>query len=72
MGTLILTEAPKKMVIEKAIPKSEAQIKLTQLISEWCECENPDFLCYPEDDKCTCGIYKHHVHCVCGAVLQIG
>jgi hypothetical protein len=42
------------------------------LIQDWCECGNPDFLCYPEDDGCSCGMAKHHVHCKCGGILQVG
>jgi len=40
----------------------------------WCECpDGGEFLCYPEDGCCTCGIHKHHVHCAkCGGVMQIG
>lgn len=45
------------------------KVKLT---SEWCECANPKFLCYPDDGQCECGIHKHHVHCVCGGLQQIG
>jgi len=43
------------------------------LISEWCKCENSEFLCYPEDGCCSCGVYKHHVHCKnCGGISQVG
>jgi hypothetical protein len=42
------------------------------LSSEWCECKDGEFLCYPEDGVCSCGIHKHHVHCLCGKVSQIG
>jgi len=40
----------------------------------WCECgEDAEFLCYPEDGCCTCGEYKHHVHCrKCGGIMQVG
>jgi len=44
----------------------------TNLRSEWCSCNNPEFLCYPEDGACECGTYKHHVHCKCGGVMQVG
>lgn len=45
-------------------------VKLTQ---EWCECgPSGTFLCYPEDGTCSCGEYKHHVHCVCGGISQTG
>ena len=43
------------------------------LLSEWCNCDKPEFLCYPEDGCCTCGTYKHHVHCKnCGGIMQVG
>jgi hypothetical protein len=43
------------------------------LKSEWCECGNPEFLCYPEDGCCSCGVKKHHVHCKnCGGITQVG
>lgn len=47
--------------------------KFSKLTSEWCKCgERWEFLCYPEDGECTCGVYKHHVHCVCGKISQVG
>ena len=50
--------------------QSAKQVKLSP---EWCECgPDEEFLCYPEDGECTCGIYKHHVHCTCGKVSQVG
>ncbi len=44
------------------------------LIAQWCKCKKGDeeFLNYPEDGECPCGIDKHHVHCICGYVLQVG
>lgn len=42
------------------------------LKAEWCECKKAEFLCYPEDGVCTCGIEHHHVHCTCGGVMQMG
>lgn len=38
----------------------------------WCECEASEFLCYPEDGDCECSLYKHHVHCTCGNISQVG
>ena len=39
----------------------------------WCECEESTFGSYPQDGECSCGIYKHHVHCgKCGKISQIG
>jgi len=44
-----------------------------KLKRDWCTCEKDEFLCYPEDGQCTCGIYLHHVHCaICRGVSQIG
>jgi len=45
-----------------------------KLSSEWCKCGKDEvFGCYPEDGECTCGVYKHHVHCGrCGGISQIG
>jgi len=43
------------------------------LKQEWCTCEESEFLCYPKDGCCTCGEYKHHVHCKkCGGISQTG
>ncbi len=48
------------------------------LRQEWCSCseeqlKEDNFLCYPEDGCCTCGEYKHHVHCkFCGGITQTG
>ena len=44
------------------------------LSAEWCSCgELEEFGCYPEDGECSCGTYKHHVHCGrCGKISQIG
>ena len=40
---------------------------------EMCDCEDPTFGSYPEDGECSCGMYKHHVHCgTCGKISQIG
>ena len=43
-----------------------------KLVQDWCECEDSTFLCYPEDGTCSCGEWKHHVHCVCGKISQTG
>jgi len=44
----------------------------TGLRPEWCKCGKDEFHSYPEDGQCRCGIHKHHVHCLCGGVLQVG
>ena len=40
--------------------------------SEWCECDNHRFHSYPGDGQCVCGVHKHHVHCFCGGISQVG
>jgi hypothetical protein len=30
------------------------------------------FHSYPEDGACPCGVHKHHVHCTCGGITQVG
>lgn len=43
------------------------------LTSEWCSCEgDPGFRCYPGDGECSCGMIRHHVHGLCGHVIQVG
>ena len=44
-----------------------------KLNTNWCECRDKfEFSSYPEDGECTCGLYKHHVHCTCGSISQVG
>ncbi len=44
-----------------------------KLVNDWCGCDNPEFHSYPQDGECSCGRYKHHVHCAnCGAITQVG
>jgi hypothetical protein len=50
-------------------------LKTNHLIlkGNWCECGDKfEFLAYPEDGECSCGVHKHHVHCACGAISQVG
>lgn len=54
-----------------AVTAERADMDVT-LSSEWCICADEAFLCYPEDGACDCGIIRHHVHCTCGKVTQIG
>ena len=43
------------------------------LAGKWCDCEaDTGFHSYPEDGACPCGVYKHHVHGLCGRVTQVG
>jgi hypothetical protein len=30
------------------------------------------FFSYPQDGECACGVFKHHVHCQHGFVIQVG
>ena len=46
--------------------------KSVKLDASWCECDEPTFNSYPEDDECICGVYKHHIHCNCGKISQVG
>ena len=50
------------------------KIKPVKLLAEWCECGDKEtFHSYPADGECSCGEYKHHVHCgTCGRISQIG
>lgn len=83
-GELILTDGPPRRKL-KEVPLDEAfggaftvrepstapeGVKLSQ---EWCECGPAGaFLCYPENGACSCGEFKHHVHCICGNISQTG
>ena len=44
------------------------------LVPTWCTCDwDSEFLCYPDDGECVCGVWKHHVHCKkCGGISQVG
>lgn len=53
------------------VAKARADLDV-RLSSEWCVCAEESLLCYPEDGACDCGIVRHHVHCNCGKVTQIG
>ena len=45
-----------------------------KLKSDWCEFSDDtcDFYSYPQDGECSCGVYKHHVHCIHGGIIQVG
>ncbi len=51
---------------------SREQLKTPKRVDQWCNCGNPQYESYPQDGQCNCGIQKHHVHCQCGGVMQIG
>jgi len=74
------TEKLDKMIKAEPLPRlkkrsspiggfREGRIVLTQ---KSCVCKNKEFHSYPGDHECACGIDKHHVHCMCGGVTQIG
>lgn len=77
-ATLIAEEAAARVNILTNQMVKEAEWN-TKLRPTWCDCNpetlkcNDNFLCYPDDGECTCGIYKHHVHCrFCMGVSQVG
>jgi hypothetical protein len=47
-----------------------------KLVAEWCDSgqqpHDASFHSYPQDDECSCGVRKHHVHGVCGHITQVG
>lgn len=62
-----------KVVVRPTVKRAEVEPMTSYLKSEWCACKESEFLCYPEDGECTCGVVKHHVHCKhCGGISQIG
>ena len=76
---------PKGFVMPKEVPLEEVFLgnievrdnstapKGANLNSKPCECgSDGTFLCYPKDGECECGMFKHHVHCVCGSISQVG
>lgn len=64
---------PKRTMIKVSLGKREPIVyKPVTLKQEWCVCTENVFLCYPNNGQCGCGEFKHHVHCVCGAIIQTG
>ena len=45
---------------------------MIKLKPHWCECDKEVDYCFADDDECVCGIAKHHYHCTCGNVIQVG
>jgi len=41
-------------------------------VGDWCKQDDCEFQSYPEDGQCVCGVYKHHVHCQHGYIIQVG
>jgi len=54
--------------------KESQKLKDVELKCGWCFCgPNCIFHSYPQDGECSCGVYKHHVHCArCGHICQVG
>lgn len=73
-----MKQKPREITVDEAlggpinVREQETAPSGVKLVQEWCECEDSTFLCYPEDGTCTCGEFKHHVHCVCGKISQTG
>jgi len=55
---------------------SEILLGRIKLVGEWCtnndENDKCEFHSYPQDGECWCGVYKHHVHCHHGYIIQVG
>lgn len=66
--------APRKIKVTVHKTKSAKQLapKRGKYVPKWCECKKSEFDNYADDNCCPCGIGKHHVHCRCGGVLQVG
>ena len=65
-----IIENPKNVTID--IRETTKNVRAKNFSQNWCECENSEFLVYTEDGECSCGVYKHHVHCTCGKISQVG
>lgn len=74
LPNLTLEEPPKNVTFEVHDTIKDVSNIGVKLQGKWCECgKDSEFLCYPEDGCCTCGVHKHHVHCAkCGCVSQVG
>ena len=56
-----------------AVSFEERSFAPRALHPQWCRCPADEFHSYPGDGECSCGVYKHHVHCsLCGGISQIG
>jgi len=75
-GTLTDTEGNSHSFTVRDTDTREDLKKMAKFLeATWCTAEDheQEFLCYPEDGECPCGVYKHHVHCAnCGGVSQVG
>lgn len=50
-----------------------AALPKKQITAKWCDCGvDTGFHSYPGDGECECGMHKHHVHGLCGHVVQVG
>lgn len=72
-GTLTQTPPPPRTNLTVTVQETvKSTTQFGQLTADWCKCGKSTFLCYPEDGACKCGMHKHHVHCTCGGVSQVG
>ena len=73
MLTYLLCQHQASDVIKKLVRViNRLQKSKSHLNTDWCDCKKEKFSSYPQDGECSCGMYKHHVHCVCGSIMQIG
>ena len=73
MLTYIFCQYQASDVIKKLVRViNRLQKSKSHLNTDWCDCKKEKFSSYPQDGECSCGMYKHHVHCVCGSIMQIG
>jgi hypothetical protein len=58
--------------VEPAVPVGHMKAKPIQKWGHQSWCPGEEFGSYPEDGACPCGAIKHHVHCTCGGIVQVG
>lgn len=64
---------PHFQTVNDAERLSKETPKESFLKGEWCKVNKDcEFHSYPEDGQCSCGVYKHHVHCNHGYITQVG
>lgn len=71
----VVRETVNSAVIDGAIAALSAKPRATKLVAKWgCvgAAHDETFHSYPEDGDCPCGVFKHHVHCTCGGITQVG
>jgi hypothetical protein len=61
--------------LQRAVDETEARMRPRfQYKPEWCDHKGAgcEFHSYPADGQCVCGVFKHHVHCQHGGIIQVG